>query len=92
MVSMVIFGIVGYLLKKYRYETAPLAIAFVLGPMLERSLRQSLSMSDGSFKIFVKSPLAGSCLMIALILLLLPVFPLLKRKRKSMVMMQKEED
>ena len=92
MVSMVIFGIVGYLLKKYRYETAPLAIAFVLGPMLERSLRQSLSMSDGSFNIFLKSPLSASCLLIAAILLMLPLFPLLKRKRKSIVEMQKEED
>ena len=92
MISMVVFGIVGYLLKKYRYDAAPLAIAFVLGPMLERSLRQSLSMSDGSFEIFLKSPLAGSCLLIATILLVLPLFPLMKRKRRKMVAIQKEED
>jgi len=90
-ISMVIFGIVGYLLRKYKYETAPLAIAFVLGPMLERSLRQSLSMSSGSFMIFLESPIAAICLLVALILLILPIFPFLKKRRRGLAVMQEED-
>src|SRR4030043_2310462 len=46
---MIIFGVVGYLLKKFDYEPAPLILAFVLGPMFEVNLRRSLLMSQGSF-------------------------------------------
>ncbi|WP_328821970.1 tripartite tricarboxylate transporter permease [Paramicrobacterium chengjingii] len=52
------FGILGYILKKYGFEPAPLALAFVLGPLLESNFRRSLLMSDGSFTIFATSPVA----------------------------------
>jgi putative tricarboxylic transport membrane protein len=42
------FGIVGYLLRKFDYEPAPLVFAFVLGPIMEQGLRQSLSLSGGA--------------------------------------------
>jgi putative tricarboxylic transport membrane protein len=71
---MVIFGIIGYLLKKFKYEPAPLVMAFILGPMLENSLRQSLFMSMGDFSIFFKRSISTSFLTIALLLLLSPIF------------------
>ena len=43
---MVFFGVVGYLLKKFNYEAAPLILGFVLGPMFEVNLRRSLLMSQ----------------------------------------------
>ena len=49
---MILCGVVGYLMKKLKYEAAPLILAFVLCPMLENALRQSLIMSRGSFSIF----------------------------------------
>ena len=49
---MIIFGVIGYVMKKCQYEPAPLALAYVLGPMLEKAMRQSLIISNGSFKIF----------------------------------------
>ena len=55
---MILFGILGYLMKKYEYEPAPLVLAFVLGPMLENALRQSLSMAAGSPLIFLTRPIA----------------------------------
>ena len=39
---MLVFGVLGYLMRKYKYEAAPLVLAFVLGPMFENSLRHSL--------------------------------------------------
>jgi putative tricarboxylic transport membrane protein len=56
---MTIFGLVGYLMKKFQYEGAPLLLAFVLGPMMEQALRQSLLISHGSFTIFFTRPISG---------------------------------
>ncbi len=50
------FGILGYVMKKFGFEVAPLALAFVLGPLLEANLRRGLLQSDGSFSIFATSP------------------------------------
>lgn len=79
---MLIFGIVGYLMKKFDYEGAPLVLAFVLGPLLENNLRKSLIMSQGDFSIFLNRPLAAISLIIALFLLISPLFPWMKKKRK----------
>jgi putative tricarboxylic transport membrane protein len=78
--AMIIFGIVGYLFRKFGYEPAPLVMAYVLGPMLENSLRQSLLISMGSFSIFFTKPISAVCLIIAILLLLSSVF--LKKQRK----------
>lgn len=56
---MVIFGIVGYVLRKFKYEEAPLVLAFILGPMLETALRQSLIISNGQLSIFYKRPISA---------------------------------
>lgn len=76
--TMLVFGIIGYLFQKYRYEPAPLVMAFILGPIMENALRQSLIMSDGDFSIFISRPISIAGLSIAVFLLLLP---LLSRKR-----------
>jgi putative tricarboxylic transport membrane protein len=70
---MLVFGVIGYLFRKFDYELAPLVIAFVLGPMLETSLRQSLLISGGDVFIFFARPISVSCLIIAIVLLLSPV-------------------
>jgi putative tricarboxylic transport membrane protein len=53
---MLIFGIMGYLMKKFEYEGAPLVLAFVLGPLMENNLRKSLIISQGDFSIFFTRP------------------------------------
>jgi putative tricarboxylic transport membrane protein len=59
-VIMIIFGIAGYVLRKFDFEGAPLMVAFILGPIWETSWRQSLIISDGRMSIFLEKPL--SCL------------------------------
>ena len=78
-----IFGGLGYILKKLKYPLAPLAVALVLGEMTERFLRQSLIMSDGSFAIFFNRPLAAVFSCIAILLFLFPVYQLVMKKRKA---------
>ncbi|MEM9107573.1 MAG: tripartite tricarboxylate transporter permease, partial [Pseudomonadota bacterium] len=50
-------GILGYVLRKLGYSIAPLSIGFVLGPILENSLRQSLTIADGSTLEFFNTPI-----------------------------------
>jgi putative tricarboxylic transport membrane protein len=82
-VIMIIFGIVGYLMKKFKYEAAPLILAFVLSPLLENALRQSLLMSHGSFSIFFTRPISLILMVVAILLLVLPLIPGLKRPPKG---------
>ncbi len=78
---MLTFGLMGYLFRKFKYEPAPLVLAFILTPMLENALRQSLIMSEGSFSIFFSRPIAAGALIVALFLLFSSFLPLLKRRR-----------
>jgi putative tricarboxylic transport membrane protein len=78
-IIMVIFGLIGYLMKKFDYEAAPLVLALVLGPMMETALRRSLVISDGGFAIFFTRPISASFLIVALLVLLSPL--VLKKKR-----------
>ncbi len=71
---MFIFGIAGYLLRKFEYESAPLILAFVLGPMFEVNLRRSLLMSQGSFTIFTARPIALSVLIICFIIIIFFIY------------------
>ena len=56
---MLIFGVVGYLMRKLDYPMAPAVLAIVLGPLFETSMRQSLLISQGSFVIFSPGLLPG---------------------------------
>ena len=78
---MVIFGIVGYLMKRYDYPAAPLVLALVLGSLFEESLRQSLIMSKGRPLIFFTLPIPAALVITSLALLISPV---LFRKYKKL--------
>jgi putative tricarboxylic transport membrane protein len=80
---MIIFGIVGYLMKKFKYEAAPLILAFVLSPLLENALRQSLLMSHGSFSIFFTRPISLILMAVAILLLILPLIPGFEKRPKG---------
>ena len=56
---MTVMGALGYLLRKFDFETAPVVLGLILAPMMEMSFRQSLSMSSGSYAIFVNRPIAS---------------------------------
>jgi putative tricarboxylic transport membrane protein len=79
---MVVFGVLGYLMRKFGYEPAPLVLAFVLGPMLENNLRKSLIMSQGDFSVFVERPISAVCLALAFAALVGPLLPGLARRRE----------
>ncbi len=80
-IIMLIFGILGYLMRKFRYDAPPLILALVLGGELESSLRQSLMLSRGDFSIFVTRPITLGFLIVALLLLIVPIIT--QRKKLS---------
>lgn len=64
-----VFGILGYLFHKFHWPVGPLVLCFILGPMLEQSFVQSLSMSGDDFRIFVERPICLTILILSFILL-----------------------
>ena len=70
---MMVFGVVGYLMKKFEYEPAPLVLALVLGPIMERAFRQSLIISSGSPWIFVTRPISAIFVVAAMVILFSPI-------------------
>jgi putative tricarboxylic transport membrane protein len=79
---MLLFGVVGYLLRKLDYPVAPAVLAIVLGPIAEPAMRQSLLMSQGDPLIFINRPIAGPIVIVAVILIFLPVIKLLRARFK----------
>ncbi|MGH7390948.1 MAG: tripartite tricarboxylate transporter permease [Candidatus Rokuibacteriota bacterium] len=76
---MLAAGALGYVLRKLAFEPAPIVLGLVLAPMLELSLRQSLSLADGSYAIFVSRPISATLLAVAALLVVLALRPLVSR-------------
>lgn len=77
---MLVFGLVGWCSKKFDFEGAPFILALVLGPMMEKALRQSLILSDGKISVFFTRPISAILISIAVFIMISPLFPWLKRK------------
>ncbi|MCJ7594267.1 MAG: tripartite tricarboxylate transporter permease, partial [Desulfobacterales bacterium] len=60
------FGLFGYVIRKRGFESPPLILAFVLGPLIEVAFRQSMIASDGSFMVFVNRPISAFLMLVAL--------------------------
>ena len=69
---MVFFGVVGYLLRKFAFPASPFILAMILGPMLEKTLQQSLIASGGDFFTFINRPISATLLVAAAFLILTP--------------------
>jgi len=78
---MTIFGVIGYILRKLDFPLAPVVLTLILGPLMERSLRQSLEMSQGDFRIFLESPIALVLLILASVFMIAPTFKFIKKKK-----------
>ena len=71
---LAVFGLLGYVMRRLDYPSAPLILGLVLGDSMERALRQSLMMSQGDPSILVSRPISATMLVLAVVLLLLPMF------------------
>lgn len=81
--SMLIFGGLGFLMRKFDYDAAPLLLAFILGPILEKSIYQSLVISHGSPLIFFTRRIS-MCLVAAILLMIFsPLFGRWRNRRRA---------
>lgn len=78
--TMLVFGVIGYLMRKGGFDPGPMALAIVLGPTLETAFRQSMLMSDGSATIFVQRPVS---LFLVVLVAAIALAPLLMGRRKK---------
>jgi putative tricarboxylic transport membrane protein len=81
---MLVFGIVGYFMKKVDIPLAPIVLTFVLGKLMEISLLQSLISFHGSFIGFFQQPIAATILVIAILVLIFSVISGIKNKRSML--------
>ncbi|MCF7915103.1 MAG: tripartite tricarboxylate transporter permease [Spirochaetaceae bacterium] len=72
-IIMLIAGIFGFFMKKFGYPIAPLLLAYVLAPTMEKNFRQALQISDGSMMIFLQKPIAAVLVGFLLLTVLSPV-------------------
>ncbi len=79
-VLMLIFGVLGYVMKKLDYPLAPLVLALVLGDRTEQSFRQALLLSEGSFTIFFDNALVASIMGLGFLMLFWPLLQKLRRR------------
>ena len=78
---MLLFGVIGYLMRKLDFESGPLILAFVLGPIFELSVRQSFKLSGGSPGIFVTRPISA-VLLAAAVLVIIGYFSIAARRKR----------
>ncbi|MBS0124949.1 tripartite tricarboxylate transporter permease [Thetidibacter halocola] len=79
------FGVAGYLLRKADYPLAPLVLALVLGPLMEKSFRQTLIAEQGNVLAFIERPLSGTFIAIALLFFALPLIKMLRKNGRRAV-------
>jgi putative tricarboxylic transport membrane protein len=81
---MIGFGLLGYLLRHLKYDLAPLILALVLGPMMERSFREAMMISRGDLTVFLVRPISALILAVGVLALIGPFLlktlrPLIRR-------------
>jgi len=80
---MIIFGVIGYLMKKTGFEPGPMVLAFVLGAILEDSVRRSLLIFEGDPTGFFTRPISGSILAFFVLVVLLPIVQAVRKGRAA---------
>jgi putative tricarboxylic transport membrane protein len=81
--TVIFFGVLGYLMKKFGFDPGPLVLAFVLGSLLESSLRRSLLIFNGDATGFFTRPISGTLLVLFLVVALLPPLQAAFRRRRA---------
>ncbi len=77
--TMLAFGFIGYILKKLDFPLAPICLTLILGPLMERGLRQSLEISRGDFTIFFTRPISAGILAVAIVFVVGAAFQMVRR-------------
>lgn len=80
---MIIFGVIGYLMKKLGFEPGPLVLAFVLGGLVEANIRRSLIIFEGDPTGFVTRPISGTILLVLVLVAAWPIVSGVRKRRRA---------
>lgn len=83
-VMTLIFGVLGYFMKRFRFEPAPVLLGFVLGPMLEENFRRTMILYGGDFSVFVTHPISGVLVGFCVVLLIWAGFVEYRTRKKTL--------
>ncbi|MBZ4689420.1 tripartite tricarboxylate transporter permease [Cereibacter changlensis] len=89
---LLIFGILGYLMRLFGYPIAPIVVGLILGPMAEQQLRRALAISQGDVTTLVASPVAASLLALSAVALIVPLIMRMRGKGGVLAQMAGDED
>jgi TctA family transporter len=78
-----LFGVIGYLMRLFRFEPAPLLVGFVLGPMMEEQMRRAMLLSRGDPMVFIDRPISGALIAVAVGVLAFGVWSTFYGRRRS---------
>jgi putative tricarboxylic transport membrane protein len=78
---MMVFGVIGYFMRKLDIPAAPIILTMILGPLMEDSLRQSLNMSGGDFSILFTRPISATLLALATLFIVSSTFHVVSQVR-----------
>ena len=80
---MIVFGIIGFFMKKFGFPVTPLCIALVLGKLFETNLRRSLILSKGNPFVFFSRPISCGILILAVFMLFFPIISNMRANKKK---------
>lgn len=78
---LLLFGVVGFIMRLFSFPAPPFILAFILGGMMEQAFRQSLTISNGSLTVFVQDPIALTLLIVALLSFVFPLIRVIRSRR-----------
>ena len=85
LVLLYAIGLLGVVMRRYDFPTAPVVVGMILGPLAEAQMRNALSIGEGKWSVFVERPGSLSLLIVVLAVLVLPRAMKLLRKRRPVV-------
>ena len=75
-------GVIGFLMRRFDFPTAPVIIGMILGPLAEQEFRRAMTISNGDWSVFYTQPISAALLALAALALIAPLFAGLMRKRR----------
>ena len=90
---LLVFGLLGLMMRRFGLPVLPLIIGVILGPRIERQLRQSLQLGGGDWSSLFTEPVAIIVYVLMVVLLLMPlVLKLMHRSEETLLIVEDDKD
>jgi putative tricarboxylic transport membrane protein len=89
---LLVFGLLGYILRRFHYPIAPVVVGLILGPMAEQQLRRALAISLGDLSVLVGSPIAVVLLLLAAAAVIVPMVMRARGRGKVLSQLASDDD